>query len=76
MPLRFEINELSAGEWRWRLAGDDNRTFAKSPESYPSRVHCACAIEVFKVAVDHAAVPEQDLSQPAKPTSTEPQADQ
>ena len=57
---KFWMNRDKAGEWRWALLADSNRTIADSGEGYVRRDGCLDAIS--RVKSDAPSAPVYDAS--------------
>ncbi|WP_420130073.1 YegP family protein [Longimicrobium sp.] len=53
---KFWMTKDTAGEWRWALLADNNRTIADSGEGYVRRDGCLDAITRVKKAAAGASV--------------------
>jgi uncharacterized protein YegP (UPF0339 family) len=56
MP-KFQAFEDKAGNWRWHLIGDNNRTVATSGEAFASRSNALRAAAVVKRLASTATLP-------------------
>lgn len=44
----FEIRKDSKGEWYWTFQADNNKTIARSSESYVNRSDCLHSVKIVK----------------------------
>ena len=44
----FEVKKDIQGEWYWTFQADNNKTIAKSSESYKNRTDCLHSIKLVK----------------------------
>jgi uncharacterized protein YegP (UPF0339 family) len=55
--MKYCTKKDSAGEWRWRLLANNNKTIADSGEGYKNKQDCEDAIKLVKGSKD---APVQD----------------
>jgi uncharacterized protein YegP (UPF0339 family) len=44
----FDLKKDSKGEWYWTLQAENNKTIAKSSESYKNRSDCLHSVKIVK----------------------------
>ena len=57
---RFTVYQDEAGEWRWRLKGNNRRILAESAEGYETRDDCEREIQLVRDLAHMAPVEDED----------------